>query len=115
MKKVQREKAVIIAEINAHLSNWKDGNNALSKAANINYHAARRALKGGIKNNSKLFISFCTLFEVEPFIVDKVQNTTLEKLTEMLRETWDGSEPHAALLHSLIKSTKPFKVQGRRK
>lgn len=114
MKKVQRDKAAVIAEINNHLSNWKDGYKSLSNGANINYYAARRAILNGLKNESELINKLCTFFNIEQNNSDKVQNSTFELLTETLRETWDGSEPHAELLHNLIKSTKPFKVQGRR-
>lgn len=114
MTKVQRDKAAVVAEINIHLSKWNDGYSALSVSAQINYYAARRALIKGLKNNSALITKLCTFFDVDPYVSDKVQTTTLESLTATLRETWDGSEPHAELLHSLIKSTKPFKVEERR-
>jgi hypothetical protein len=114
MTKVQRDKAAVVAEINDHLSKWSDGYSALAIGAKINYYAARRALIKGLKNNSALITKLCTFFDVDPYMAKNVQITTLESLTATLRETWDGSEPHAELLHSLIKSTKPFKVQERR-
>lgn len=113
MTKVQRDKEAVVAEINKCLSAWTDGYSALSTQANISYYAARRALVYGLKNDTKLISSLCTFFKIENNKFEKVQNTTLESLTEVLRETWDGSKPHADLLYSLIKSTKPFKVRGR--
>lgn len=114
MQKVQRDKASVVAEINDYLSKWKDDYMSLSKGADINYHAARRALLKGLKNNSKLTSKLCTFFNISPVIVTKVQTSSFDRLSATLRETWDGTEPHAELLHNLIKSTKPFKVQERR-
>jgi len=113
MKKVQISKEQLIDEINERLRKWNGDYKALADGAHINYHAARRAIMHGLKNNTKLLSNLCTFFGIEMERVEEVQNDTFETLTSILRETWDGTEPHAELLQSLIKSTKPFKVQER--
>lgn len=113
MKKVQISKGQLIDEVNEHLSKWSGDYKALSDGANINYHAARRAIMYGLKNNTKLLSNLCTFFGIEMDRIEEVQNDAFDTLTAVLRETWDGTAPHAELLQSLIKSTKPFKVQDR--
>lgn len=32
-----------------------------------------------------------------------------------MRDVWDGSEPHAELIENLIRTTKSFKIDGRKR
>lgn len=85
----------------------------LAKRAGIGYYAARRFLQHGVKNRTAAALKLCDFFEIPVDITQKVQNPG-ERLSRILRETWDGSDDHAKLLAKLISSTKPFKITHRR-
>lgn len=85
----------------------------LSIAANIDYHAARRALLNGIKNQTKLSDSLCTYFSIfhSKHKVQTKENWSKPKLRKVLEDVWDGSEAHAELIAQLLQSTKVFRIE----
>ncbi|MCU7872088.1 MAG: hypothetical protein KZQ91_05025 [Candidatus Thiodiazotropha sp. (ex Lucinoma borealis)] len=85
----------------------------LAAHADVDYYAARRFLQVGVKNKTSNAVKLCESFAISLDKAPKVQTQLLEVLSDVLKDTWDGSEPHAILLTELIKSTKHFKIVGR--
>lgn len=113
MNKVQNSWETTCSELNARLRAYDGSPQELSKSARVNYHAARRALLSGIKNQTKLSDSLCTYFKIY-YKEDKVQtreNWSKPKLRKVLEDVWDGSEAHAELIAQLLQSTKVFRIE----
>lgn len=113
MEKLQRHWNRVAAELNEALKKCSLSPNALAQGAKINYYAARRYLINGVDSKTTSALKLCEFFEVPLEEPQKLQNKLLDALTGVLVDTWDGSEPHAELITKLIKSTKPFKIEGR--
>jgi hypothetical protein len=114
MKKVQRLWPDVAKDLNEKLRQCQLNNGALSKASGVNYHAIRRLRKQGVHNQSANAKMLCTYFKIALDSNVKLQTDEFSKLVSELESAWDGSESHAKLLTKLIRSTKSFRVEGRK-
>lgn len=114
MNKVQRSWADVAKDLEGHLDQRERSNSELSKASLVNYHAIRRMRIKGVHNQSSNAKRLCTFFGISLIHNVKVQTGEFDKLVYELGAAWDGSEPHAKLLTKLIRSTKSFRVEGRK-
>lgn len=110
---LQRPWVHVVADLNKALAECRLSPDILGKKAGISYHSARRFLKNGVKKRSVGALKLCNAFAVSLRKKQKVQTELFLELANVLRDTWDGSEAHAELIASLIKSTKPFRIEGR--
>lgn len=116
VRKVQTSWAAARTLLNTKLGTYTGGPRTLSRAAGVDYHAARRLLKGMAHNRTDCAVRVCQFFGIE---VQEVQTSstdaarTLEELATLVKDVWDGTEAHAVLLKKLIDSTREFKVLER--
>lgn len=114
MKKLQRNWCEIVSELNQCLQRYPLGYRQLSEAAGIGYHASRRyLLSGHAKNDNKNARALCRFFGVPMDKTANLQIKPMARITQVVQEVWDGSEPHAELIVELIRSTKAFKIGDR--
>lgn len=114
MKKLQRNWCEIAGDLNRCLQGCSLDYRQLSKGAGISYHASRRyLLSGHVKNDNKNARALCRYFGVALEKTANVQNEPMARITQVIQEVWDGSEPHAELIVELIRSTKAFKIGDR--
>jgi hypothetical protein len=114
MKKVQRVWPDVAKDLSEHLQRCELNNIELSKASGVNYHAIRRLRKNGVHNQSGNAKKLCIFFNISLDRGEKLQPDEFSKLVSELEAAWDGTEPHAKLLTKLIRSTKSFRVEGRK-
>lgn len=113
MHKTQVKWDVIRAKLNAALTQYKDSPTTLSKAAGIDFYAARRFLSNGVKSRSNNAFLVCAFFKIEVTKNAQIEDVQIADLHKLLDEVWDGSPPHAALLAKLMESTRPYTVEER--
>lgn len=114
MKKVQRKWPEVARDLNEQLAQCKLSYNQIASASGVGYYAIRRLKLGGVHNQSSNAKKLCGFFNISTEFDVKVQPDVLAKLVSELTAVWDGTEPHAKLLAKLIRSTKSFKVEGRK-
>jgi hypothetical protein len=114
MKKVQRNWPDVARELNERLTQSKLSHDKLASASGVGYYAIRRFRLSGVHNQSVNSRKLCSFFNIPIEIDIKVQPDQFTKLVSELASVWDGSEPHAKLLAKLIRSTKSFRVEGRK-
>lgn len=114
MKKPQRNWCDIASDLNRCLQGCSLDYRQLSEASGISYHASRRyLLSGHAKNDNKNARALCRFFGVPLEKTANLQNEPMARITQVLQEVWDGTEPHAELIVELIRSTKAFKIGDR--
>ncbi|MBA3022632.1 MAG: hypothetical protein KKG03_03460 [Gammaproteobacteria bacterium] len=114
MKKVQRRWSDVAKELNEQLFQSKLSHEELASASGVSYYAIRRFRLSGVLNQSANSRKLCIFFNINTDIDVKVQPDQFAKLVSELASVWDGSESHAKLLAKLIRSTKSFRVEGRK-
>lgn len=114
MNKVQRTWPEVARDLNQQLALNNLDYKTLASASGASYYAVRRLKLGGVHNQSINAKKLCTYFNIKIDIEVKVQTDHFSKLVSELEAVWDGSEPHAKLLSKLIRSTKSFRVEGRK-
>lgn len=114
MKKVQRNWPDVARELNEQLTQSKLSYDQLASASGVGYYAIRRFKLNGVHNQSTNAKKLCCFFKIALEFEVKVQPDQFTKLVSELASVWDGSEPHAKLLAKLIRSTKSFRVEGRK-
>lgn len=111
--KVQKDWPSIRDELNARLQLVGNDYLGLSVAAGVSYHAARRYVLNGAQNRTGTARKLCDHFCIALDETAKLQERRLQDLTTLVEQVCDGSEPHAELLASLIRSTRAFTIQER--
>lgn len=114
MEKVQRKWPDVARELNEQLAQSKLSHKQLSIASGADYHAVRRFTLNGAHNQSGNARKLCSYFNITIEISQKVQPDQFAKLVSELASAWDGSDSHANLIAKLIRSTKSFRVEGRK-
>lgn len=117
MQKLQRDWVDVSADLNRCLATCNLGYKQLSALSGLSYYAARRYLVSRrAANNNSSAKALCKFFgiSVEAETANS-QRDVFRRLTEAIRDVWDGSEPHAELIENLIRTTKPFKIDGRKR
>lgn len=110
----QKEWHQIAAELRAKMNECGLNPKSLSINAGINYDAAYRLIKGGLKRRSKAAFQLCDYFKID--MTNNTISTTDKMRLDISREidtVWDGSEAHARLLQKLIRSTKEFAIHNK--
>lgn len=110
MKKVQRPWSEISAELAEYFEQHPVDTNYLKDKAKIDYHAARRILKGQVKNRTESAIRVCNSLGISLETPRKLQGESGQALIQAIDQVWDGTNAHAQLLIELIKSTSSFKI-----
>lgn len=114
MKKVQRKWPDVARELNEQLAQNKLSYKQLAAASGVSYHAVRRFTLNGVHNQSDNTRKLCSYFNIPIEFGKKVQPDQFAKLVAELESAWDGSDSHANLIAKLIRSTKSFRVEGRK-
>ena len=103
-----------MVELNEKITACKLSAGELSSCSKINYYAARRYLIRGVKKRNNSALKLCTYFNISTEIPNIMQCKELMKVLETVEDVWDGTTIHAEFIDSLIRSTKSYKVEGRR-
>lgn len=99
------------ARLNQALEHYDGTPTELSQVTGINFYAVRRFLRFGVGSRSANAIRLCAFFKLNS---EKIAHeAAIASLHKLLDEVWDGSDPHAALLAKLIKSTRSFTIEER--
>lgn len=114
MDKLQRNWGDVSRELNQAIEECKLRPKELASEASIDYFAARRALRSGVKNRTKVAVALCSYFEIDENKCKTGVNGNLLLAYEALDEVWDGTEVHAAFLRGLILSTGPYTIKSKR-
>lgn len=114
MQNNQRSWSSIASELRKKIDESGLEPGEIASKACIDYHAARRLCRGGLRNSSKNAIMLCHFFGVPLHENAKMQNLSHNHLYECINQIWDGSQAHAELIMELIKSTQPFQFTSRK-
>lgn len=114
MQKLQRNWGEVANDLNRCLQGCSLTSKQLSEGAGVSYHAARRyLLSGHAKNDNATARALCLFFGVPTEKTANLQSGSIERITQVISEVWDGSAPHADLIVELIRTTKSFKIDDR--
>lgn len=110
MKKVQRPWSEISAELVEYFDKHSVDANYLKNKAGIDYYAARRIIKGQVKNRTESAVRVCNSLGISLETPKKLQGESGRALIQAIDQVWDGTNEHAQLLIELIKLTSSFKI-----
>lgn len=114
MQKPQRNWDEVASDLNRCLQGCALNYKQLSEGSGISYYASRRYLLAGhAKNDNANARALCRFFGVSMEKTANVQTEPVARMTQVIHEVWDGSEPHADLIVELIRTTKSFKIGDR--
>lgn len=83
----------------------------LAIRAGIDYHAARRFLLNGVKNQTQNARKVAEALAVSPNKLQESQKRLPPSLEQGILDVWDGSEDHCELIKQLAEVTGRFRIK----